>query len=172
MRCSLFFPLYKRAAFHSSLEEPYPFPLLTMSLPSLVRAFRTFPNRTRVGTVCQRQKKTSLIRMAEWQSRFPVVRTAHMDRRGLLFEDNRESLSSRYNLTAQREETFQRGPSLLPLREDPSSRLSRFLSSRSFNTRSSFQPLCLKKEIADCYVTRSLRFTRRVIVLRSFNGCI
>lgn len=73
-----------------------------MSLPT-VRAFRTFPNR--VGTVCQRQKKKdlSLIRMAEWQSRFPVVRTAHMDCRGLLFEDNRESLSSRYNLTAQRD---------------------------------------------------------------------
>lgn len=43
-------------------------------------------------------KKTSLIRMAEWQSRLPVVRPVHMDRPARPPpRDNRQSLSCRYN---------------------------------------------------------------------------
>lgn len=70
-----------------------------MSLPTV--PFARSPIGRGSGPRANVGKKIFFIRMAEWQSRFPVVRTVHMDRRGLLFEDNRESLS-RYNLTAQR----------------------------------------------------------------------
>jgi len=57
-------------------------------------ASRTFPNRTWTDV----KKDLSLIRIAEWQSRLPVVRSVHMDclARPPL-KDNRESLSSRYS---------------------------------------------------------------------------
>lgn len=43
-------------------------------------------------------KKTSLIRMAEWQSRLPIVRPVHMDRSARPPpKDNRQSLSCRYS---------------------------------------------------------------------------
>jgi len=44
-------------------------------------------------------KKTSLIRMVEWQSRLPVVRPVHMDRpEQPPPRDNRKSSSSRYRM--------------------------------------------------------------------------
>lgn len=80
------------------------FPISGTPFPDALRSLRSLSlARFPIGRG-PTSKKTSLIRIAEWQSRLTIVRFVHMDRSTRSPpRDNRESLSSRYSTHSMEE---------------------------------------------------------------------